>query len=129
MCIHHYDYSEPLIEGLCNNTNTGERFITTREVNCKMLPYFNDLCFDNHCVNTFNCTDSEEGINETVKGEVKFLQIDPDGEKTARLTDTCYWDREVLEYYCFNGKPKHTIRLCPEGIGLCRNGICVNSTY
>ncbi|MBU0585930.1 hypothetical protein KJ780_00290 [Candidatus Micrarchaeota archaeon] len=78
-------------------------------------------CDEGICVEA-PCTDSDHGINLSIKGTVEK------GSET--FTDTCSGSL-VREYYCMNGTVEHTDSECEDGFecvqGKCERTVCVDS--
>jgi hypothetical protein len=92
-----------LTEYYCENNSA-----TSAQMDCGA----GDVCTDGACVEA--CTDSDGGINASVKGTVK--------NGSLSYTDTCDENR-VVEYYCENGNAQYQAISCPTG-SKCDNGRC-----
>ncbi|MBD3398023.1 hypothetical protein GF412_02510 [Candidatus Micrarchaeota archaeon] len=73
-------------------------------------------CINGRCVGVAQCSDSDGGINEFIKGTATY--------GSATYADSCLSYNVVYEYYCKGGELAHEQVVCPEGMD-CENGYCV----
>lgn len=86
--------------------------ISEEEISCSST----QECKNGRCVEVAQCSDSDQGIDEYIKGTVTY--------GTAVYTDSCLSYNVVYEYYCEGGEAKQKQIVCPEGMD-CEDGYCV----
>jgi hypothetical protein len=98
-------------EGTVREYSCGEG-VVAEEIECGA----GKICSNGKCVEVAQCSDSDGGVNEFIKGTTTY--------GSATYTDNCLSYNVVYEYYCESGELKEKQVVCPEGMN-CQNGYCV----